>query len=98
MVIGHRGASGYRPEHTLAAYDLAISMGANFIAPDLVMTKDGELIARHEPMLARVNLNANGTMSFVNGVPELNRTDTSTNVWQLPQSADRLKVKTLDGV
>ena len=98
LVIGHRGASGYRPEHTLAAYDLAISMGANFIEPDLVMTKDGELIARHEPMLARVNLNANGTIRFVNGVPELNRTDTSTNVWQLPQYADRLKVKTLDGV
>jgi len=98
LVIGHRGASGYRPEHTLAAYDLAISMGANFIEPDLVMTKDGELIARHEPMLARVNLNANGTIKFVNGVPELNRTSTSTNVWQLPQYADRLKVKTLDGV
>ena len=49
IVIGHRGASGYRPEHTLASYDLAISMGANFIEPDLVSTKDGVLIARHEP-------------------------------------------------
>jgi len=98
LVIGHRGASGYRPEHTLAAYDLAISMGANYIEPDLVMTKDGALIARHEPMLARVNLNANGTIKYVSGVPELNRTDTSTNVWQLPQYTDRLKIKTLDGV
>ncbi len=98
IVIGHRGASGYRPEHTLAAYDLAISQGASYIEPDLVMTKDGELIARHEPMLARVNLNADGTIRTVNGVPELNRTDTSTNVWQLPQYASRLQVKTLDGV
>jgi glycerophosphoryl diester phosphodiesterase len=98
IVIGHRGASGYRPEHTLAAYDLAISQGASYIEPDLVMTKDGELIARHEPMLARVNLNADGTIKLVNGVPELNRTDTSTNVWQLSQYAGRLQVKTLDGV
>ncbi len=98
IVIGHRGASGYRPEHTLAAYDLAIRQGANYIEPDLVMTLDGELLARHEPMLARVNLNSDGTIKYVNGVPDLNRTDTSTNVWQLPQYADRLKVKTLDGV
>ncbi|HYD98226.1 MAG TPA: glycerophosphodiester phosphodiesterase [Alphaproteobacteria bacterium] len=48
LVIGHRGASGYLPEHTLAAYDLAIEMGADYIEPDLVMTKDGILIARHE--------------------------------------------------
>jgi glycerophosphoryl diester phosphodiesterase len=47
-VIGHRGASGYRPEHTLAAYELAIQMGAEFIEPDLVATKDGVLVARHE--------------------------------------------------
>ena len=98
IVIGHRGASGYRPEHTLAAYELAISQGANFIEPDLVMTKDGELLARHEPMLARVDLNADGTILMVNGAPRINRTDTSTNVWQLPQYANRLQVKTLDGV
>ncbi len=48
LVIAHRGASGYRPEHTLAAYELAIEMGADFIEPDLVSTKDGVLIARHE--------------------------------------------------
>ena len=48
IVIGHRGASGYRPEHTLAAYQLAIEMGADFIEPDLVSTKDGVLVARHE--------------------------------------------------
>ncbi|MBL8533106.1 MAG: glycerophosphodiester phosphodiesterase [Betaproteobacteria bacterium] len=49
IVIGHRGASGYRPEHTLASYSLAIELGANYIEPDLVSTKDGVLIVRHEP-------------------------------------------------
>jgi glycerophosphoryl diester phosphodiesterase len=48
IVIGHRGASGYRPEHTLAAYRLAIRMGADYVEPDLVSTKDGVLVARHE--------------------------------------------------
>jgi len=48
LVIGHRGASGYRPEHTLASYDLAIRMGADYVEPDLVSTKDGVLVARHE--------------------------------------------------
>ncbi len=52
LVIGHRGAPGYLPEHTLEAYKLAIEQGADFIEPDLVMTKDGHLIARHEPMLS----------------------------------------------
>ncbi|MFC4564558.1 glycerophosphodiester phosphodiesterase family protein [Nocardiopsis mangrovi] len=47
-VIAHRGASAYRPEHTLAAYDLAVRQRADFIEPDLVPTKDGHLIARHE--------------------------------------------------
>jgi glycerophosphoryl diester phosphodiesterase len=48
LVIGHRGASGYRPEHTLASYELAARMGADFIEPDLVSTKDGVLVCRHE--------------------------------------------------
>jgi glycerophosphoryl diester phosphodiesterase len=48
IVIGHRGASGSRPEHTLEAYKLAIEQGAAFIEPDLVVTKDGILVARHE--------------------------------------------------
>ena len=48
LVIGHRGASGYRPEHTLASYRLAIRLGADFVEPDLVSTKDGVLVARHE--------------------------------------------------
>jgi glycerophosphoryl diester phosphodiesterase len=48
LVIAHRGASGERPEHTLAAYRLAIAQGADFIEPDLVLTKDGHLVCRHE--------------------------------------------------
>jgi glycerophosphoryl diester phosphodiesterase len=52
LVIGHRGASGYRPEHTLASYRLAIEMGADYIEPDLVSTKDHVLVARHENNIA----------------------------------------------
>lgn len=52
VVIAHRGASGERPEHTLAAYQLAIEQGADFIEPDLVVTRDGVLIARHENELS----------------------------------------------
>jgi glycerophosphoryl diester phosphodiesterase len=48
IVIAHRGASGERPEHTLASYERAIAQGADFIEPDLVLTKDGVLVARHE--------------------------------------------------
>ncbi|MGF1458960.1 MAG: glycerophosphodiester phosphodiesterase family protein [Leptolyngbyaceae cyanobacterium] len=51
LVIGHRGASGDFPEHTLEAYRLAIYQGADFVEPDLVITRDGVLIARHEPVL-----------------------------------------------
>ena len=52
LVIGHRGASGYRPEHTLAAYKLAARLGADYIEPDLAITKDGVLVARHEPEIS----------------------------------------------
>jgi glycerophosphoryl diester phosphodiesterase len=52
LIVGHRGASGHRPEHTIESYKLAIEQGADFIEPDLVATKDGVLIARHEPMLS----------------------------------------------
>ena len=51
LVIAHRGASGYLPDHTLEGYTRAVEMGADFIEPDLVSTKDGFLIARHEPNL-----------------------------------------------
>lgn len=49
LVIAHRGASGHRPEHTLAAYELAARLGADHLEPDLVSTADGVLVARHEP-------------------------------------------------
>ena len=48
VVVGHRGAAGYRPEHTIASYELAAQLGADYIEPDLVPTKDGQLVARHE--------------------------------------------------
>ena len=48
IVIGHRGASGYVPEHTLTSYFIAMQDGADYVEPDLVMTKDGVLVARHE--------------------------------------------------
>jgi len=51
LIIGHRGASGYLPEHTLEAYQLAITQGAEVIEPDFISTKDGVLIARHDPNL-----------------------------------------------
>jgi glycerophosphoryl diester phosphodiesterase len=52
LVIGHRGTAGYLPDHTLAGYALAIRLGADYIEPDLVSTKDGHLVARHEPNIA----------------------------------------------
>ena len=53
LVIAHRGASGYLPEHTLAGYELAIKMGADYIEPDLQLTKDGYLVAMHDTTLNR---------------------------------------------
>lgn len=76
IVIGHRGAAGYRPEHTLAGYELAIEMGADFIEPDLVMTKDGKLIARHEPMI--------GGTTDVAAHPEFADRKTTRNVDGVP--------------
>jgi len=49
LVMGHRGTAGYRPEHTLASYELAARMGADYMEPDLVSTKDHVLVCRHEP-------------------------------------------------
>lgn len=53
IVIAHRGASGYLPEHTLAAYELAVKMGADYIEPDLQFTSDGVLVAMHDDTLNR---------------------------------------------
>jgi glycerophosphoryl diester phosphodiesterase len=52
VVVGHRGAPGYRPEHTLASYELAFRQGAGWVDVDLVPTKDGQLVARHEPEIS----------------------------------------------
>lgn len=77
LVIGHRGASGYLPEHTLESYQKAIEMGADFIEPDLVATQDGFLIARHEPNITnttdvadRPEFAARKTKKMVDGIEE----------------------------
>ena len=69
LIIAHRGASGHRPEHTLEAYRLAVEMGADFIEPDLVSTKDGVLIARHENEIG-------GTTDVGDRFPDRKRTRT----------------------
>ena len=53
LAIGHRGASGYAPEHTIASYDLALALGADYIEQDLQLTKDGVLVVLHDPTLDR---------------------------------------------
>jgi glycerophosphoryl diester phosphodiesterase len=83
LVIGHRGASGFVPEHTLQSYRLAIKLGADYIEPDLVATKDGVLIARHEPLL---------------GDSDPDTTGDSTNVGDHPEFASRETTKMVDGV
>ncbi|MDO4264653.1 MAG: glycerophosphodiester phosphodiesterase family protein, partial [Deinococcus sp.] len=84
VVVGHRGSSGTRPEHTLAAYREAIAGGADFIEPDLVVTKDGVLVARHEPVIAVIG--ADGKV-----------TEATADVHSRPEFRDRLTTKTLDG-
>ena len=77
LVVGHRGSAGYLPDHTVEGYRLAIQNGADFIEPDLVATKDGELIARHEPNITgttdvatRPEFAARKTTRTVDGVAE----------------------------
>lgn len=69
LIIAHRGASGHRPEHTLEAYRLGVEMGADFVEPDLVSTKDGGLIARHENEIG-------GTTDVADKFPDRKRTKT----------------------
>src|SRR3954468_18545808 len=76
LVIGHRGAPGYRPEHTLASYRLAAQLGADYIEPDLVSTRDGVLVARHEPEIGGTTdvadhpeFAARRTTKLLDGVP-----------------------------
>ena len=83
-VIAHRGASALRPEHTLAAYQQAIDDGADIIEPDLVITRDGVLVARHENAIAI--LNADGTVK-----------EATTDVVDRPEFAGRKTTKTIDG-
>src|SRR5689334_1988303 len=54
FLIAHRGASAYAPEHSIAAYKLAIEQGADYVEPDLTLTKDGVLVCSHDPFLERV--------------------------------------------
>ena len=96
IVIGHRGASGYRPEHTIEAYVLAIQQGADFIEPDLVATKDGVLIARHENALAVVALDENDEIIYEHGHPIV--LQETTDVAEKPEFAELLTVKSIDGV
>ena len=86
LVIAHRGASGYRPEHTLSAYQLALDQGADFIEPDLVATRDGILICRHENALALLNPD-----------DSLILTDSSTDVYRHDEFRNRLTEKSVDG-
>jgi len=83
-LIAHRGASAVRPEHTLEAYRVAIAAGADFIEPDLVITKDGVLVARHENAIAI--LNADGSLK-----------EATTNVAEVRAFAGRKTTKTIDG-
>ena len=96
IVIAHRGASGLRPEHTLAAYQLALVQGADFIELDLVATSDGVLISRHENALAMVRLDENGEIVRDESGKPLLREET-TDVAHRPEFADRLTVKQVDG-
>lgn len=77
LVIAHRGASGYLPEHTLEGYRRAIALGADFIEPDVVASKDGELVVRHEPNITattdvseRPEFASRKTTRLVDGVSE----------------------------
>ena len=83
-VIAHRGASALRPEHTLAAYQKAIDDGADIIEPDLVITRDGVLVARHENAIAIVG--ADGAIK-----------EATTDVADRPEFAARKTTKTIDG-
>lgn len=85
LIIGHRGTAGLRPEHTLASYELAIALGADYIEPDLVSTKDGILIARHENAIAKVNPKTGEVI------------EATTDVINHPEFADRKTTKTIDG-
>ena len=101
IVIGHRGGgTGYRPEHTvgdfggdlIGSHNLGTNFGADYIEPDLVVTKDGVLIVRHEPLLASVKTDNNGNTNYDdNGKPIIQ--EATTNIVNFPEFADRLTTK-----
>jgi glycerophosphoryl diester phosphodiesterase len=96
IVIAHRGASGLRPEHTLAAYHMALVQGADFIEPDVVATRDGVLITRHENVLAVVALTSSGDIEYdERRAPRV--LERTTDVAERQEFADRLTVKQVDG-
>ena len=97
IVIAHRGASGIRPEHTIEAYAVAILQGADFIETDVVATRDGVLVCRHENVLATVALDADHKIVLDQaGKPKV--TGGTTNVSDRPEFSDLLTVKSIDGV
>lgn len=112
VVIAHRGASGYLPEHTLAGYELAVKMGADFIEPDLQLTKDGFLVAMHDTTLNRTTDVAtvlgqrNGSYAVAGytlaEIKQLTVKPTGTGQTSYPGftpvSADPLRVPTFDEV
>jgi glycerophosphoryl diester phosphodiesterase len=83
LIFGHRGAAAHRPEHTLGSYELAIDEGADFVEPDLVSTKDGVLVCRHENYIG-------GDSSKLTG-------GDTTDVASHPEFASRKTTKTIDG-
>jgi hypothetical protein len=105
IVIGHRGGTpGIRPEHTIgdlggdliASNNLGAEFGADFLEPDLVVTKDGVLIVRHEPVLASVETDENGNIIYdENGKPVIK--EATTNVANFEKFGDRLTTKVVDG-
>src|SRR3546814_9932058 len=89
FIIAHRGASGERPEHTLAAYERAIDQGADYIEPDLVLTGDGVLVARHENEISGTTdvadhpeFAARRTSKTIDGQPVTGRSEEHTSELQ----------------
>lgn len=84
IIIAHRGASGYAPEHTFAAWDLALEMGADYLEQDLQLTSDGELIVMHDPTLERTTSGTGQVMAHT--LAQIQQLDAGS--WFAPQFAD----------
>ena len=90
LVIAHRGASGQRPEHTEAAYALALDQGADVLEPDLQMSADGQLIVRHDPYLS-TSTDVAGRPEFADRAAERNG---RTDWWVMDFTAAELRTLT----